>query len=134
MDHWHPAEFLSLQTMMHFMIHYTFPRMMLLGSTAGCNATCSASLSCSPALHTKMNSNHLLGVNVPLLPQQISSKDATAPGQQVNQLLKLIGFADIPPSGTDGSPHVPVFAAQIPSVEGPYSQDLAPKSLCNMQQ
>jgi len=60
--------------------------------------------------------------------------DATAPGQQVNQLLKLGGFAEVPFSGSDGSPHVPRFAPQMPSLKGPNSQDLAPNALCKAQQ
>jgi len=34
MDHWHPAEFLSLQ-MMHFVIHCTFPGILLLRTALG---------------------------------------------------------------------------------------------------
>lgn len=38
--------------------------------------------------------------------------DATAPGQQMTQLLKLSGFAQVPLLGFDGSPRVPGFAPQ----------------------
>lgn len=57
--------------------------------------------------------------------------DATGPGQQVN--LKLGGFAEVFLSDSDSSPRVSGFAPQTPSPEGPYSQDLAPNSLCEAQ-